>query len=130
MDSTSNMSLDRSLRYVTYLATAIATPLSIVATCVSLDHQIHRWARRHATAFPFAFIPLAMTVVTSFLSLRYMKKYGKSPRELHLRALDLASAFGYLGMLIPCWVLEIQEFSAGGFGLLVGYTTAPLILNM
>lgn len=130
MDPTSDMSLDRPLRYLTYLATAIAVPLNIAATALSLEYQHRRWAPRGATAFCFAFIPLAMTAVTSFLSLQYRNKHGKSPRESHFKVFDAVSAMTYFGILVPCWALEIREFGAGGFGLLVGYTTAPMILNM
>ncbi|KAF2828172.1 hypothetical protein CC86DRAFT_369299 [Ophiobolus disseminans] len=124
------MSLERPLRLLTYLATAITFPLTIAATVVSLAHQRHRWARRHVTAFCFVFIPLALTVVASSAALQYMRKHGKSPRALAFKALDLVSVFAYIAVLIPCWTVEIKEFGEGGFGLLVGYTTAPMILNM
>ena len=130
MESTDNMSLERSLRLLTYLATAITFPLGIAATVVSLQHQYTRWAPRHVTAFCFVFIPLVLTVVASSISLQYMKKHGKKPRALHFKVLDLVATLAYFAVLIPCWVLEIQEYSAGGFGLLTGYTTAGMIVNM
>jgi hypothetical protein len=124
------MSLERSLRLLTYLATAITVPLAIAATVVSLEHQRNRWARRHVTAFCFVFIPLAITVIASSMNLQYTRKHGKRPCALHFKILDLVSVLAYIGVLVPCWTVEISEFSAGGFGLLVGYTTAPMILNM
>jgi putative Mn2+ efflux pump MntP len=130
MQSTDKMSVDRSLRILTYLTTAIALPLNIAATVLSLAFQRHRWARRHVTAFCFIYVPLVMTVVASTISLLYMRKHGKSPRALHYKVFELVSVLGYIAVLIPCWSLEIREFSAGGFGLLVGYLTAPMILNM
>ncbi|KAF2621685.1 hypothetical protein BU25DRAFT_443636 [Macroventuria anomochaeta] len=130
MEPASATSLERPLRLLTYLATAITIPLNIAATILSLEKQRHRWARRHVTAYCFVFIPLALTVAASSMSLQYMKKHGKSPRALHFKVLDLVSALAYIAVLIPCWVLEIREFNAGGFGLLTGYVTAPMILNL
>lgn len=130
MEPADATALERSLRLLTYLATAIALPLNIAATVISLAHLRYQWTRRHVTAFCFIFIPLAMTVAASSISLQYMKKHGKSPRVLHLRVLDLISALTYLSVMIPCWTVEIREFGNGGFGLLVGYVTAPMILNM
>ncbi|KAF9695460.1 hypothetical protein EKO04_006466 [Ascochyta lentis] len=124
------MSYERPLRLLTFLATAIATPLNIVSTVLSIEYQYGRWYHRDVTAFCFAFIPLALTVLASTMSLQYTKMHGKSPRGLLYILLDTASVSAYIGVLIPCWVLEIREFSAGGFGLLVGYTTAPMIVNM
>jgi hypothetical protein len=71
-----------------------------------------------------------MTVATSSISLQYIRKHGKSSNALRFSILDLVPALAYIGVLIPCWVVEIEEFNAGGFGLLAGYTTAPMILNM
>lgn len=127
------MSLERPLRLLTFLATAIAVPITIAATVVSMEHELyhHYWySHRSVTAFCFAFIPLAMTVFTSTVCLQYTKKHGKSPHALAYKALDIISAITYLGVLIPCWAIEIDEFNSGAFGLLVGYTTAPMFLNM
>ncbi|KZM20311.1 uncharacterized protein EKO05_0006980 [Ascochyta rabiei] len=124
------MSLERPLRLLTYLATAVAVPLNIVATVLSIANQNRGWDSRNATAFCFAFIPLALTVAASTMSLQYMKKHGKSPRGSILMLLDVASVSAYIGVLVPCWSIEILEFSTGGFGLLVGFTTAPMIINM
>ena len=130
MEPTDATALDRSLRLLTCLGTAICIPLNIAATVLSLENQGRRWARRHITAYPFIFVPLAVTVASAILSLQYMKKHGKTPRALHFAVLDVVAVFGYIGTLIPCWALEIREFGAGGFGLLTGYVTAPMIVSM
>lgn len=131
MESTKDVSLERPLRLLTYLTTAVAIPFSIAATVLSVEHSRSDWRNhRDATAFCFVFIPLAMTVVTSSLSLLYLKKHGKSPSALHIKVLDSVSAATYFAVLVPCWVVEIELFNAGGFGLLAGYTTAPMIINM
>jgi len=130
MESTDNLSLQRSLRLLTCLAAAITLPLGIAATVVSLQYQRHRWARRDVTAYCFIFIPLTLTVIASSLSLHYMKHHGKRASAWHFKVFDLAATFAYFAVLVPCWALEIREFDAGGFGLLTGYTTAGMILNM
>jgi hypothetical protein len=130
MEPADATALDRPLRLLTCLTTAICFPLNIAATILSLEHQGRRWARRHATAYCFIFIPLAVTLASALLSLQYMKKHGKTPRALHFAVLDIIAIVGYIGTMIPCWALELQEFSAGGFGLLTGYVTAPMILSM
>lgn len=130
MEPTDATALDRSLRLLTCLGTAICIPLNIAATVLSLENQGRRWSRRHATAYPFIFVPLAVTVTSAILSLQYMKKHCKTPRALRFVVLDIVAVFGYIGTLIPCWALEIQEFGAGGFGLLTGYVTAPMIVSM
>jgi hypothetical protein len=82
------------------------------------------------TAFCFAYIPLAITVVASSTNLQYIRKHGKGPRALYVTLLDLVSVLAYISVLIPCWTVEIKEFSTGGFGLLDGYATAPMVVNM
>lgn len=125
------MLAERYIRLFTYIATAIAVPLNIVSTILSLVHerQTH-WHSRPVTAFCFAFIPLAMTVIASYRSLQYIRKHGETPTSFHFTVLDLASALTYIAVLVPIWVIEIRRFAAGGFGLLVGYATVPMILNM
>ncbi|KAF3050078.1 hypothetical protein E8E11_010083 [Didymella keratinophila] len=112
MEPADATTLDRPLRLLTCLVTAICIPLNIAATVLSLKFQGNRWGGRHVTAYPFSFVPLAITVTSVLL------------------ILDLVAIFGYIGTLIPCWALEIREFSAGGFGLLTGYVTTPMILSM
>lgn len=130
MELANGTAVDHPLRLLTCLATAICFPLNIAATIISLAHQRHRWARRHVTAFCFVFIPLAVTAATALLSLQYMKKHGKTPRALYFACLDLVAVFGYLAVLVPCWTVELGEFGDGGFGLLTGYVTAPMIVSM
>lgn len=130
MEPTNATSLDRPLRLLTCLATAICVPLNIVATALSLEHQRGRWTSRPVTAYCFIFIPLAITVTSAVLSLQYMKKHDKTPRALGYTILDLLAIFGYISTLIPCWAREISDFNDAGFGLLTGYVTAPMILTM
>lgn len=130
MEPANATAFDRPLRLLTCLTSAICVPLNIAATILSLEYQSRRWARRGVTAYCFIFIPLAVTVASALLSLQYMKKHGKTPRALYFAALDLIAIIGYIGTLITCWALEIKEFNAVGFGLLTGYVTAPMIVNM
>jgi hypothetical protein len=44
--------------------------------------------------------------------------------------LDGVASITYLGVLIPIWAVEVGELHLSGFGLLVGYCTAPMIVNM
>lgn len=130
MDTKNATALEGGLRLLTCLTTAIALPLNITATIISMNHQRSRWARRGVTTFCFIFIPLALTVFIASITLQYMKKHSKTPRALYFKALDFAAACAYFAVLVPCWALEIREFNAVGFGLLTGYVTAPLIVNM
>lgn len=125
MYSSDATAIERPLRLLTYLATAIALPLNIAATIVSLDGRQSR-----VSAFCFIYIPLAVTVTASSMSLKRMAEQGKSPRTAQIKALDLVAIFLYLGALIPCWAIEVRVMRSPGFGLLIGYITAPMILNM
>lgn len=71
-----------------------------------------------------------MTAVASYRSLQYIKKHGEAPTSFHFKFLDLLSVLTYIGVLVPIWSFEIRRFNEGGFGILVGYTTVPMILNM
>ncbi|OSS48773.1 hypothetical protein B5807_06913 [Epicoccum nigrum] len=133
MEPTDATGLVRQLRLLTFLTTAIAVPLNIAATVLSLKHPQGGWwrePRRTVTAYCFVFIPLALTCFAASTSLVYIKKHGKSPRSFHVRALDLGAICFYIAVMIPCWALEIRKFNSGGFGLLTGYLTAPMIINM
>lgn len=118
------MSHDRTLRVLTLLTTALATPLLIGATVVSL--QLHSWYRRRVSAFCFGYIPLAMTAAASIIGIA---RHGKAPR-ISIALLDLAAAVSYVALLIPIWTIEVPRLNQGGVGLLIGYTTAPMIVNM
>ena len=133
MEPTDATSLARHLRLFTFLTTAIAVPLNIAATVLSLKHPQGGWwrqPRRTVTAYCFVFIPLALTCFAASTSLVYIKKHGKNPRSFHLRALDFSAICFYVAVMIPCWAVEIRKFNSGGFGLLTGYLTAPMIVNM
>jgi divalent metal cation (Fe/Co/Zn/Cd) transporter len=126
------MSVERSLRLFTFLITTIAVQLDIAMSVVSAvqEDRNYYYGSRKVTTFYFGFIPLTMTVVSSILSLQYTKKHGKSPTSIQFKVLDLVAVLAYIGVLIPIWVVEIRRLHLSGFGLLVGYTTAPMIVNM
>ena len=133
MEPTDATSLARHLRLFTFLTTAIAVPLNIAATVLSLKHPQGGWwrqPRRTVTAYCFVFIPLALTCFAASISLVYIKKHGKNLRSFHLRVLDFSAICFYIAVMIPCWAVEIRKFNSGGFGLLTGYLTAPMIVNM
>jgi hypothetical protein len=125
------MSQDRTLRVVTLCASALATPLLIGCTIASLEnHRYYRyWERRRVSAFCFAFIPLALTAAVSGFSLAYHRRHGRMP-NYRLSIVDLVAACTYLGLLIPIWATEVRNLQKSGLGLLAGYTTAPMIVNM
>lgn len=56
-------------------------------------------------------------------------RHGKAPR-ISIALLDLAAAVSYVALLIPIWTIEVPRLNQGGVGLLIGYTTAPMIVNM
>jgi hypothetical protein len=118
------MSHDRTLRVLTLFTTALATPLLIASTVVSL--QLHSWHRRRVSAFCFGYIPLALTAAVSVIGIA---RHGRTPR-LSIALLDLAAAVTYVALLIPIWSVEVPRLNQGGVGLLIGYTTAPMIVNM
>jgi uncharacterized membrane protein YhaH (DUF805 family) len=118
------MATDRTLRVLTLLTSALATPLLIGCTVLSLHES--RWERRKVSAFCFAFIPLAFTALASIVGLR---RNGKKP-NLMVFLLDLVAAVLYMALLIPIWAVEVGRLHLVGLGLLVGYTTAPMIVNM
>lgn len=121
---------ERPIRIGTLLTTALATPLLIASTVVSLDHAYWSYQYRNITAFCFGYIPLFLTVVASCCSLLHRRKTGKAPEGSFFFFADGLAALSYLGVLIPIWALEIGELNAPGYGLLAGYTTAPMIINM
>lgn len=118
------MSHDSALRTLTLLTTALATPLLIGSTVVSL--QLHSWHRRRISAFCFGYIPLALTAAASMIGIT---RQGRTPR-LSIALLDLVAAVTYVALLIPIWSIEVPRLNQGGVGLLIGYTTAPMIVNL
>jgi hypothetical protein len=118
------MSHDRTLRVLTLFTTALATPLLIASTVVSL--QLYSWHRRRVSAFCFGYIPLALTAAVSVIGIA---RHGRTPR-VSIALLDLAAAVTYVALLIPIWSVEVPRLNQGGVGLLIGYTTAPMIVNM
>jgi hypothetical protein len=118
------MSHNRTLRIFTLLTTALATPLLIGCTVASLEGD--RWYRRSISVFCFGYIPLAFTAAASVLGI---VRHGRVPR-LSMSLLDLAAAVTYVALLIPIWAIEVRQMNRGGLGLLIGYTTAPMIVNM
>jgi hypothetical protein len=127
---TENMSAtyERALRVGTLLTTALATPLLIALTVISIEYG-NWWYRRNVTAFCFGYFPLAMTAVASAVSIRHHRKHNRVPGP-RLAILDGVASLTYLGVLIPVWAVEVRELEQPGFGLLTGYCTTPMIVNM
>jgi peptidoglycan/LPS O-acetylase OafA/YrhL len=119
------MSADRTLRILTLLTSALAVPLLIGSSIASLKAR-GSWHHRNLTEFCVAFIPLGLTAAASIVGIR---RRGREP-GIKVSCLDLAAAVTYLAILIPIWVVDIGYSSAPGMGLLVGYTTALMIVNM
>ncbi|KAF2828232.1 hypothetical protein CC86DRAFT_381174 [Ophiobolus disseminans] len=122
------MADERILRIVTLLTTALATPLLIGCTIVSFQYRDYN-SRRKATAFCFAFIPLAFTAAASAVALLNYRRHGRMP-SFKYTLLDFAAGLWYVAVLIPIWAVEIGILNKSGLGLLAGYTTAPMIVNM
>lgn len=122
---------ERLLRILTLLTTTLATPLLIATTVISLNSgvYVYYFRYRRVTAFCFGYIPLALTVLASSLALVHQRKHGKAP-DGHFCFVDGLAALAYLGVLVLIWAVEIGELKGPGFGLLAGYTTAPMIVNM
>lgn len=119
------MSYDRNLRIAALLTTALAFPLLIGCTALSLQDEL-RWRRRKVSAFCFGYIPLAFTVATSVVGIVRPNRLSKYSTAL----IDLAAAISYVAILLPIWTYEVGHLNQGGVGLLIGYTTAPMIVNM
>lgn len=67
-----------------------------------------------------------MTAATSMVGIVKSKRLSKYSTAFF----DLAAAFSYLAILLPIWTYEVGHLNQGGVGLLIGYTTAPMIVNM
>lgn len=127
-----NMAHVRPLRVLTLALSALATPLLIGVTVVSFDQFRYRYywhSSRQVTTWCFGFIPLALTAAASVISLIHYRKYGRMP-NFKYTLIDLFAFVWYLALLIPIWATEIGKLNQPGWGLLAGYTTAPMIVNM
>jgi hypothetical protein len=118
------MSQDRNLRILTLGTTALATPLLI--GCTVLSFKTYSWYRPTVTTFCFGYIPLAFTAAASVIGIT---RHGRIPR-FSIALLDLVAAVTYMALLIPIWAVEVPRLNQGGVGLLIGYSTAPMIINM
>jgi hypothetical protein len=125
------MAHERTLRLLTLLTTILATPLIIGCTVVSFRRRYHYYYsdRRKVTAWCFAYVPLALTAAASAIALLHHRRNGRMP-SFKYTLLDFAAALLYIGVLIPVWAVEIGNLREPGFGLLAGYATAPMIINM
>ncbi|KAI0616414.1 hypothetical protein TUN199_11595 [Pyrenophora tritici-repentis] len=122
------VSNERFLRILTLSSSALATPFLIATSIVSTEG--HGWGyRREATAFCFGFIPLAMTAFASSVTLYYQRHHGRVPTA-GFALLDGAAFCAYISVLIPIWVVEVNYLWSASLGMLAGYTTTPMILNM
>ncbi|CAN9109433.1 unnamed protein product [Alternaria alternata] len=70
-----------------------------------------------------------MTAVASAVSIIQQRRCGSVPGP-KFTLLDGLAGITYLAILIPIWAVETGELGAPGYGLLTGYTTAPMIVNM
>jgi hypothetical protein len=122
------MANERPLRILSLFTSALATPLLIATTIISFESQ-YWYANRDVTAFCFGYIPLAMTAVASTLAMIHQRRHGSAPGP-KFALLDGLAGITYLAILIPIWAVEIDHLRAPGYGLLAGYTTAPMIVNM
>ncbi|KAF2845217.1 hypothetical protein T440DRAFT_460717 [Plenodomus tracheiphilus IPT5] len=125
------MAHERALRMVTLLASALATPLLIATTVVSLkvENDWYWGGSREVTTFCFAYIPLALSCLAAAISLLHHRRHGQMPGP-RFALLDCFTGTFYLAILLPIWILEVGRLGAPGYGLLVGYLTAPMIINM
>lgn len=126
------MAHERALRVLTLLTSALATPLLIATTVISLQRErreYHWKGARAVTTFCFAYIPLALSVLAAAISLRHHRKHGQMPGP-RFALLDCFTGIVYLGILLPIWAVEVGRLSMPGYGLLAGYLTAPMIVNM
>ncbi|KNG46058.1 hypothetical protein DDE82_001907 [Stemphylium lycopersici] len=118
---------ERPLRIATLFTSAFATPFLIASTILSL--QSGYWYRSDVTAFCFGYIPLFMTAVASSISLITQRRHSRLPGA-QFSLLDGLAAVTYLSILISIWAAEVVRMGDGGEGLVAGYTTAPMIVNM
>ncbi|CCT61174.1 hypothetical protein [Plenodomus lingam JN3] len=126
------MAHERTLRVITLCTTALATPLLIATTVISLQlerEKYYRRGRRSVTTFCFAYIPLALSALAAASSLAYQRRHEKLPGP-RFALLDGFTGLFYLAVLFPIWAIEIGSLQKPGFGLLAGYLTAPMIVNM
>ena len=121
------ISNERFLRILTLFASALTLPFLIASTIVSIKY--HRWYRHGVTAFCFGYIPLAMTALASAIALYQQRRHGRLPGP-KIALLDGIALFTYLSVLIPIWVVEIDELRNASLGALAGYTTSPMIFNV
>ncbi|KAG9191879.1 hypothetical protein G6011_10613 [Alternaria panax] len=70
-----------------------------------------------------------MTAVASTVSIAYQRRRGSAPGP-RFTLLDGLAGVMYLAILIPIWAVGTGNLEAPGYGLLAGYTTSPMIVNM
>jgi hypothetical protein len=129
-----SITTQRNLRLLTLFGTALAIPMLIGITVVAENNNHWRnWGYygryRAVTAFPFAFIPLVASLVSGVISVLHHRKKGALPGHL-FGLFDALAIASYIATLIPIWVVEVGRLHQVGHALLLGYTTAPMIVNM
>jgi hypothetical protein len=122
------MANQRPLRILSLFTSALATPFLIATTIISTEPQ-YWYSSRDGMAFCFGYIPLYMTAVAATVAIIHQRRHGSAPGP-RFALLDGLAGITYLAILIPIWVVEIDNLRAPGYGLLAGYTTAPMIVNM
>ncbi len=121
------MGNERVLRILMLCATGVAFPFLLATTIVSLSQQ-NWWYGRDVTAFCFGYIPLAATVVLSLASLYSIRKNKKAPSRV-FAFMDLMAVVSYLSVLLPIWIIEVNE-NGSAMALLTGYLTSMMLFNM
>ena len=129
-----SITTQRNLRLLTLFGTALAIPMLIGITIIAENNAHWRsWGyyrrERSVTAFPFAFIPLVTSLVSGFISVMHHRKKGTLPSGL-FGLFDVLAIASYIAILVPIWVIEVGKLHQVGHALLLGYTTAPMIVNM
>lgn len=124
------MGYERPLRILTLVNATIALPL-LIATNVVLVNILYKsyWLPRQVPAVTLAYPSLILTAITSGASLYQNRKHGQMPGG-RFALLDLFTSVYYLSILIPIFVLDIGDLRSPGYGLLAGYLTAPMVMNM
>jgi hypothetical protein len=123
------MTHQRTLRILSLYTTVLALALNIATTVVSLEQHTYYYSYRTVSVWCFVFVPLVLTAAISITGLVHNRKHGRMP-SFRYSLLDFLAAVMYVGLLVPIWVVEIGWLREPGYGLLAGYATAPMILNM
>ncbi|KAF2109564.1 hypothetical protein BDV96DRAFT_651993 [Lophiotrema nucula] len=92
---------EKTIRIITLASSALGFPILLAAGIVTKG------------VVPFlSFIPLVCTAILAFLSWRNIRKaLDKDDTPLAWLVLDLANGLGYLGILLPLWIVEPRRIA-------------------